>query len=365
MTDGNPFARSTAVAPSAALAGRGVTQCSNPFAQAPASCSSALPALVSDSGRTAGKRTTTKQCTAAATAVRDVRSGDAKRPETKRESPLVLAAAAQREEAAAREAAAEKKRAEEAARRKGRDRCCGIAPWHGCLVCIALGILASVMGSAMLALDHFSAFAVACCLDAIFNIGAFMFLFGPRKYCRGAFTNGLARMCAALVYWSLIALTIALCFVPGVTKWQLVAALLAMKIAWAINLAAACGCLGGRVASKEAERGRREAERNLSKATVRYCVATRNRGVAIEVAGVRLPHPLAVAGAPPSHAAARPVRLPQQPPARRQLWSQRCRAAEPRAGRPTPQRACAPSSASFSRRTASSCSRTERKAKHV
>ena len=29
--------------------------------------------------------------------------------------------------------------------------------------------------------DRYTGFAVACCLDAVFNIGAFMFLFGPRK----------------------------------------------------------------------------------------------------------------------------------------------------------------------------------------
>ena len=28
---------------------------------------------------------------------------------------------------------------------------------------------------------RYTGFAVACCLDALFNIGAFMFLFGPRK----------------------------------------------------------------------------------------------------------------------------------------------------------------------------------------
>ena len=80
---------------------------------------------------------------------------------------------------------------------------------------------------------------MACCLDALFNIGAFMFLFGPRKYFRGAFVNGWKRMLAALLYWTLIALTVALAFIPGVTKWELLAALVAMKIAWAVNLAAA------------------------------------------------------------------------------------------------------------------------------
>ena len=80
-------------------------------------------------------------------------------------------------------------------------------------------------------------------------------------------------MCAALVYWSLIAFTIALCYVPGVSTWQLWAALVAMKLAWAVNLAAACGCLGGKGASKEAEEGRRAAKASAVKyVTTRNCV---------------------------------------------------------------------------------------------
>ena len=35
-------------------------------------------------------------------------------------------------------------------------RCCGISPWYGCLGCLALGLLASVMGSAMLAQDRYT-----------------------------------------------------------------------------------------------------------------------------------------------------------------------------------------------------------------
>ena len=38
-------------------------------------------------------------------------------------------------------------------------------------------------------------------------------------------------MCAALLYWGLIGFVIALCFVPGVTKLELLAALVAMKVA--------------------------------------------------------------------------------------------------------------------------------------
>ena len=51
------------------------------------------------------------------------------------------------------------------------------------------------------------------------------------RYCRGAFINGPVRMCAALLYWGLIGFVIALCFVPGVTKLELLAALVAMKVA--------------------------------------------------------------------------------------------------------------------------------------
>ena len=51
------------------------------------------------------------------------------------------------------------------------------------------------------------------------------------RYCRGAFINGPMRMCAALLYWCLIGFVIALCFVPGVTKLELLAALVAMKVA--------------------------------------------------------------------------------------------------------------------------------------
>ena len=40
-------------------------------------------------------------------------------------------------------------------------------------------------------------------------------------------------MCAALIYWGLIVFVIALCFVPGVSKLELLAALVAMKVAWA------------------------------------------------------------------------------------------------------------------------------------
>jgi hypothetical protein len=37
-------------------------------------------------------------------------------------------------------------------------------------------------------------------------------------------------MCVALLYWGLIGFVIALCFVPGVTKLELLAALVAMKV---------------------------------------------------------------------------------------------------------------------------------------
>ena len=50
------------------------------------------------------------------------------------------------------------------------------------------------------------------------------------RYCRGAFINGPVRMCVALLYWGLIGFVIALCFVPGVTKLELLAALVAMKV---------------------------------------------------------------------------------------------------------------------------------------
>jgi len=128
------------------------------------------------------------------------------------------------------------------------------------------------MGSAMLAAERITGFAVACVLDAVFNIGAFMFLFGPRKYCSGAFINGPVRMCAALIYWGLIGLVIALCFVPGVTRLELLVALVAMKVAWAVNLAAACGCLGGKGASAEATKRRRDAKGKAGKAAVKYMV---------------------------------------------------------------------------------------------
>ena len=41
-------------------------------------------------------------------------------------------------------------------------RCCGMSPWYGCLGCIALGILASVMGSAMLAQERYMGSVHAC-----------------------------------------------------------------------------------------------------------------------------------------------------------------------------------------------------------
>ena len=98
----------------------------------------------------------------------------------RKKTPLALKAAALRESTSAREAATAtrtEKQAERAARRKKKDRCrgaslrtarnpfapspgslqpharrcCGVSPWHGCLGCIALGLLASVVGSAMLA----------------------------------------------------------------------------------------------------------------------------------------------------------------------------------------------------------------------
>ena len=53
------------------------------------------------------------------------------------------------------------------------------------------------------------------------------------RYCSGAFINGPVRMCAALIYWGLIGFVIALCFVPGVSKLELLFALVAMKVAWA------------------------------------------------------------------------------------------------------------------------------------
>ena len=40
-------------------------------------------------------------------------------------------------------------------------------------------------------------------------------------------------MCAALIYWGLIGFVVALCFVPGVSKLELLFALVAMKVAWA------------------------------------------------------------------------------------------------------------------------------------
>ena len=202
-------------------------------------------------------------------------------------------AAAEREKAAAREnKLARNEASRKAKKKKHADRCFGVPPLWGCGACLLLGVLASFMASLMLIQNRITGFGVACCFDGICNIGcaapsilapcdglcvcaargrAFMFLFGPRKYCRGAVTNGPLRACAALTYWSLIAATLVLCFVPGVPFEALVLCLICMKVAWAINLAAACGCLGGKGASKEMVMGQREAK----KSAIRYVVKRR------------------------------------------------------------------------------------------
>lgn len=252
----------------AAKAGQSKKTANNPFAAAPAQAPAAVPQPLVTGAKKPKKAAAAVAPAAAPAAAAPQPLVSGGKPKTK----LQKEAAKLRDSAAAREAAEVRSKEKREERRvRNKDRCCGVIPWQGCVGCLVLGVLASVVGTIHLSTDNYSGFAIACCLDAVFNIGAFMFLFGPRKYFRGAFVNGWKRMLAALLYWTLIALTVTLAFIPGVTKWELLAALVAMKIAWAVNLAAACGCLGKKGASEEAEKGQREAKN----AAVKYVVTKR------------------------------------------------------------------------------------------
>ena len=46
-----------------------------------------------------------------------------------------------------------------------------------------------------------------------------------------------------------------------------------LQVAWAVNLAAACGCLGSKGASAEATERQREAKGKAGKAAVKYMVS--------------------------------------------------------------------------------------------
>ena len=73
-----------------------------------------------------------------------------------------------------------------------------------------------------------------------------MFLFGPRKYCKGVFNKGTQRAAIGVLYWALIVLTIVLCCIPDVPVSVIILCVILQKVAWAVNLAASCGCLGGK-----------------------------------------------------------------------------------------------------------------------
>ena len=75
-----------------------------------------------------------------------------------------------------------------------------------------------------------------------------VFLYGPRKYCSGVFTNGPQRACIGLAYWALIFLTIFLCFLPA-QPVVIILSLVVQKLVWGLNLAASCGCLPGATAA--------------------------------------------------------------------------------------------------------------------
>lgn len=123
-----------------------------------------------------------------------------------------------------------------------------------------------MIGGALLANGYIRPFAVVFCLDATASILASVFFFGPRKFLRGAFQNGWTRAGITLLYWGLILITLVLSFVNHVPIAIIVLCMVVVKLLWALNIAASCGCLGGRSDNEAAQ-----ADRNRE----RYTTATR------------------------------------------------------------------------------------------
>ena len=97
--------------------------------------------------------------------------------------------------------------------------------------------------SVLLSQGNVRGFGIVFTFDALASIGAMMFLFGPRKYCKGIFNKGTQRAAIGVLYWALIALTIVLCCIPDVPVSVIILCVILQKVAWAVNLAASCGCL--------------------------------------------------------------------------------------------------------------------------
>jgi len=168
-------------------------------------------------------------------------------PAPKPQTALQKKAAAQRAADQKREDKEQKEKEKEKARvQKKKDRCCGVDPWYGCGGCIAIGIICTFYGSVLLSQGNVRGFGIVFTFDALASIGAMMFLFGPRKYCKGVFNKGTQRAAIGVLYWALIVLTIVLCCIPDVPVSVIILCVILQKVAWVVNLAASCGCLGGK-----------------------------------------------------------------------------------------------------------------------